>query len=458
MQFGRSAHVTSVFTRAPPYPRSLANFRFKPAKPMRTSRHNFLQVVSVLALFSARAHAQQGMPLAAAEEGPTLAATAGANDNRSAVVFNPDAGLYYSVDAGCRRYPVDTYSESGAFLGTTEQGFDYRGAWWNPATHQLEGNGYLDAGLFAQTLSPASQLPTGTGTVLLKAAQPDAHSVGAFDPEAKEIIYYHDGSVSRYSRSNNSRRAVRHIKELPTGLGDLNANSIVYTGFAGHEWGVYDHAHRRLLFINKRTGTYSGFCQLPPSAPARTLFGMSYANGYFWLFDAPDNPGMWRSYRVFPPAIDPEIPAVTQAVTETASHDELIAQAVTAVEQLMAELALAAEVEALSAVEPSSAPLVAEVPDVAASVSLRSVEEAGADVVNIYPVPANEWLRVELSAGSALKSARVLDLAGRVVPAPATRTSEHGLQLNVGALPTGSYALEALNTTGAVRRTFMVVH
>lgn len=423
---------------------------------MRTSRHNFLQVVSVLALFSARVHAQQGMPLAVAEEGPTLTATAGANDNRSAVVFNPEAGLYYSVDAGCKRYPMDTYSANAALLGTTEQGFDYRGAWWNPATRQLEGNGYLDAGLFAQTLDPASQLPTGTGTVLLKAAQPTAHSVGAFDPEAKEVIYYHDGSVSRYSRSNNSRRAVRHIKELPTGTGDLNANSIVYTGFVGYEWGVYDHAHRRLLFIDKRTGTYSGYCQLPPTAPARTLFGMSYANGYFWLFDAPNNPGVWRSYRVFPPPVEVEATLAEEVLPVVKIPDDMIMQAATAVEQVMIQAALAAQAEADAAAERASDLSIAAVSAETVSLITRNAQEVDVEGVSIYPVPASEWLRVELSAGATLKSARVLDLAGRVVPAPVTRTGEHGLQLSVAALPTGRYALEVLDGMGAVRRAFTV--
>ena len=420
---------------------------------MRTSRHNFWQVVPVLTLLSAHAHAQQGMPLAVAEEGPTLAATAGANDNRSAVVFNPEAGLYYSVDAGCKRYPMDTYSADGAFLGTTEQGFDYRGAWWNPATHQLEGNGYLDAGLFVQTLDPASQLPTGTGTMLLKSAQPTAHSVGAFDPEANEIIYYHDGSVSRYSRSNNSRRAVRHIKELPTGKGDLNANSIVYTGFVGYEWGVYDHAHRRLLFINKRTGTYSGYCQLPPSAPVRTLFGMSYANGYFWLFDAPNNPGVWRSYRVFPPPVEAESPIEEEVMPVVTMQDDMILQAATAVEQLMFLAALAAQTEADADTERASD---LSVSDETEPMTIRSAQEVHVEGASIYPVPASEWLRVESPGGAMLKSARVLDLAGGVVPAPVIRTGEHGLQLSVGALPTGSYLLEVLDGTGAVRRAFTV--
>ena len=82
--------------------------------------------------------------------------------------------------------------------------------------------------------------------------------------------------------------------------------------------------------------------------------------------------------------------------------------------------------------------------------------EDDAEGVSIYPVPASEWLRVELPAGAPLKSARVLDLAGRVVPAPVTRTGERGLQISVAALPTGTYALDMLDGMRAVRRTFTV--
>ena len=110
---------------------------------MRTPRYAVLLAASVLALSGTRA--QTIVPLAEAVEGPTLAASAGANDNRCAVVYNPEAALYYSLDAGCMRYPVDTYDERGTYVGSVEQGFDYRGAWWDPVTNRLEGNGHAEA-------------------------------------------------------------------------------------------------------------------------------------------------------------------------------------------------------------------------------------------------------------------------------------------------------------------------
>ena len=261
---------------------------------------NALWMSAALSMTITRLAAQGSAPLAEAEEGPVLQATAGANDNRCAVVYNPEAGLYYSIDAGCKRYPVDTYDEEGTLLATAEQGFDYRGAWWNPATGQLEGNGYKEGGLFVQALD-AAQRPLGEGREVLGVAQPDDNAVGTLDPEANEVIYYHAGMVYRYARTNNASVAIVPITGLPAAFEDLNDNTVAYTGIAGYEWALYDHVRRRVLFVDKRTGAYAGACQLPESAPARTSFGMSWANGKFWLFDAPTNPGTWRSYGVSAP-------------------------------------------------------------------------------------------------------------------------------------------------------------
>ena len=134
-------------------------------------------------------------------------------------------------------------------------------------------------------------------------------------------------------------------------------------------------------------------------------------------------------------------------------QDDMILQAATAVEQLMFLAALAAQTEADADTERASD---LSVSDETEPMTIRSAQEVHVEGASIYPVPASEWLRVESPGGAMLKSARVLDLAGGVVPAPVIRTGEHGLQLSVGALPTGSYLLEVLDGTGAVRRTFTV--
>jgi hypothetical protein len=257
-----------------------------------------VQFLFLLAMSAPQGLAQLCTPLTNATPGPTLLTTAGGNDNRSAVAFHPDAQLYYSLDAGSPGYPADTYDAEGNYLTSIAQGFDYRGAWWNPATGQLEGNGYLDLGIFVQNLDAVTHYPTGTGTVILFSAQPDAQSVGALDPEADEIVHYFNGSIHRYARATNASLGTIAVTGLPVSTSSLNSNSIAFTGCEGYEFGLYDFTNRQVLFVDKSTGAYSGFCQLPQDAPQRAMFGMSYSNGYFWLFDAPPNPGTWRSYRV----------------------------------------------------------------------------------------------------------------------------------------------------------------
>lgn len=245
---------------------------------------SFLATTRLPAQCSALENAVQGLSLAAS----------GGTNNRSGLVYNPLANLYYSVNAGSSSYPVDTYNESGSLLASVAQGFDYRGAWWNPALNLFEGNGFNDLGIFVHTLEAGTAYPTGTGTVIFTAAQPNSQSIGALDYDNNEIIYFDQGYIHRYSRNTNQFLGQYLIGDLPLPLTDINNNSVVYTGCAGYEIGIYDYVNRRVLFVNKATGKYSDASQLPGSAPQRSSFGMSYANDLFWLFDA----GNWYSYQV----------------------------------------------------------------------------------------------------------------------------------------------------------------
>lgn len=229
-----------------------------------------------------------------AVQGLSLTASGGGTNNRYGLVYNPLAKLYYSVNAGSSNYPVDTYNESGSLLASVTQGFDYRGAWWNPALNLFEGNGFNELGIFVHTLEAGTAYPTGTGVTVFTAAQPNAQSIGALDYDSNEIIYFDQGYIHRYSRNTNQFLGQYLIGDLPVPLTDINNNSVVYTGCTGYEIGLYDYVNRRVLFVNKTTGKYSGASQLPGSAPQRSSFGMSYANNLFWLFDA----GNWYSYQI----------------------------------------------------------------------------------------------------------------------------------------------------------------
>ena len=226
--------------------------------------------------------------------GMTLNGSSGGTNNRSGMVYNPSARLYYSVNAGNANYPSDTYNAAGVLLDSTAQGFDYRGAWWNPAAGQFEGNGFSAFGIFVQTLTAGTSYPSGTGATIFTANQPDVQSVGDLDYDSEEIIYYFNGFIHRYSRAANAFLGQYLITNLPVPLSEINSNTVVYTGCEGHEIGIYNHTNRRLLFVNKATGEYSGASQLPQTAPQRASFGVSYANNLLWIF----NTGVWNSYQV----------------------------------------------------------------------------------------------------------------------------------------------------------------
>lgn len=215
--------------------------------------------------------------------------------NRSALVFNPNASLYYSVNAGRSNYLVDVFNESQEFLTSVIQGFDYRGAWWNPELNTFEGNGFGDSGIFSNVLASGTSFPTGNGTVIFEANQPNDQSVGDLDYSNNEIVYYHNGFIHRYSRVNNQFLGQFAVLDVPE-IQNLNGNTIVYTGCAGKEFALYDFVDKKVLFVDRSSGNIAGSSQLPPTAPARSTFGMSYANGYFWLFDGANL--TWRGYRV----------------------------------------------------------------------------------------------------------------------------------------------------------------
>jgi len=233
----------------------------------------------------------QCTPAASTIQSMTLTATP-QTENRSGLAFNPLLGLYYSVNAGSAGYPIDTYDETGILVSTVTSGFDYRGAWWDPVGQRLLGNGYNNLGIFEQSLDPVTGFPLGAGTVVLASNQPDAQSIGDLDPDASEIIYFFDGSIHRFAAATHAALGTIAITGLPVAFSSINSNTIMYIGCQGHEYGLYDYSNRRVLYVNKATGAYSGSTQLPANAPARSSFGLSYANGKVWLFEA----GQWLGY------------------------------------------------------------------------------------------------------------------------------------------------------------------
>lgn len=135
--------------------------------------------------------------------GLTLQCDPGNYIHKSAVAYHPGFNLYYSVEAGDFTFPLETFDgTTGAHLATVQSGFDSRGMWWNAGTNQLLANGYGSGGIYSQNLDGITGYALGTGNTVFSVAQPDDQSVGAFNHNDNEIVYYFSGQYYRYNATN----------------------------------------------------------------------------------------------------------------------------------------------------------------------------------------------------------------------------------------------------------------
>lgn len=209
--------------------------------------------------------------------------------NASAVVWNPDKHVYYSVIAGNADFPLETFSQSGNVQYTGTAGVDSRGLWYNSSTAKLEGNGYGDVGYFSCNLN-ASGEPRSPEVTYSGQNQPDGNSVAAFD--GKKLYYYYEGKIYSYSTKGKTGKSFE-LKSLPAGTSVLNATTVVYTGRKGEEFGLLDYDAKRVYLVDKK-GNYKASVILPSSAVTHDMFRFSFANGKIWLYDVDTR--SWTSY------------------------------------------------------------------------------------------------------------------------------------------------------------------
>ncbi|MGI4865246.1 MAG: T9SS type A sorting domain-containing protein [Janthinobacterium lividum] len=259
---------------------------------------NLLLVGCAFLLHSTLGRAQCAI-LPVATAGPLTLAPAGTAPNPMAMVYNPGRQLYYCFFGGSAAYSVDVWNTFGTRLASVMPlGYDYRGAWWNPTTSQLEGNGFDNASIVAKPINTNGYPVATTVTTIFAAGNSlSSQNVGAYDPVNNEIIYYSAGTIKRVNRATNATLASTAVTGLPVAFSALNANVVLYTGCMGKEYGLYDATNKAVYFVARATSAYVGTCQLPATAPGNASFGVSYANGLLFLFDYSTR--IWSSYNLF---------------------------------------------------------------------------------------------------------------------------------------------------------------
>jgi hypothetical protein len=216
--------------------------------------------------------------------------------NGSSVVYNPDAQLYYTIIAGNTSYPLEVFDTKGNSVYETKTGRDMRGLWWNSKAGTLEGNCYDDGGIISYPLDGQS-FPSKGEQTLFKGAdhQPDVHSCGVYDSKKKQILYFYEGNIYAFKRSNGEFS--KSISLSISNLENMNATTLMYTGVKKMEVGLLDYMNGKVYLYNIKTGEKTATITLPDHVITFSLFRVSYANNHVFIYDADKR--VWSGFQIF---------------------------------------------------------------------------------------------------------------------------------------------------------------
>jgi hypothetical protein len=218
----------------------------------------------------------------------------GGDGYKTAVAYNPDDSIYYSINAGATT-ANEYFDASGTYLGDNID-TDYRGLWYNSSISAIEGNTWQDYFLIDSLLSDGSYAGSNASP-FATSFMPETQSVGAFDYDDNVIYFYSNGLI--YSRSRVDGTQIDSI--AITGISNfatISSKTIIYTGCANGELGIFDVSTKTLHIINKVTGAVTTSIAFPTGSPTLTSFWQfSFANELFWMYDATAN--NWIGYRIY---------------------------------------------------------------------------------------------------------------------------------------------------------------
>jgi hypothetical protein len=226
----------------------------------------------------------------------------------ASVVWHPLQKKYYAVMAGNEGYPLAVFDATGKRISDEDltASKDSRGLWYNPATKEINGNGYNETGWFKYALNKKG-IPDLANTIVEGLHQPTEQSVGAFNPLRKQVMFLKGSSVALYSmngdladeyvqinwgRKKADGKSEEESEETPS---DYNNTTVVYTGIKNAELGFLNTESKQIELYDFVSGFLTQKIKLPEDAPVESSFNFAYSNGIYWLFNI--GARTWYGYR-----------------------------------------------------------------------------------------------------------------------------------------------------------------
>ena len=343
----------------------------------------------------------------------------GGNFNKSALAFNPDEQMYYSNNAGGTQ-PNEYFDIDGNFLGSAAL-TDWRGLWYNTDSNAIEGNAW-GGNILMDTLTSTGAY-SGHEALSFVSNMPHAQSVGVFDEVDNVIYYYYADSLYSISRVDGTVLPTIAL----TGTSNLNSvvnYSIIYTGVAQNEIGLYSNTNKELYLFDKATGEYSSTIAFQATTLGTSSdWNYAFTNDIFWLYNGGIND--WVGYKIF-----------SECLTNQTTINPEICDGETYTSPLGINYTTA---QTFNEVFTTS-----EGCDSVVTINLTVNVCSGIDDIafknlNVYPNPSNGIINLNIT--EELSTIKLFDLTGKMVKTfdPSNR------QLNITEFTTGIYFLEVAN-------------
>ena len=216
--------------------------------------------------------------------------------NGLTVVYNPDNGYYYCIQAGNEGFPLEVFTSSGENIYATTAKKDVRGFWYNPKLKCFEGTIYM-CGRFKMYMD-ANGYPTNpdTTTSSMNFMAPNDQSLVICNPAKGEMYSYDNKYIHIYNQKTNKFKKKIALKKCPVPWDYVNPYGLFYTGHPNYEFGMYDIVNYQILFFNTK-GIYTESIQMPFTAPAIEWFRIGFANDRVFLYDGDKR--AWYGYKIF---------------------------------------------------------------------------------------------------------------------------------------------------------------
>ncbi len=216
--------------------------------------------------------------------------------NGLTVVYNPDNGYYYAIQAGNAGFPLEMFNSKGENIYSTTAKKDCRGFWYNPKLKCFEGTMYM-GGTFKMYLDgsgfPTNAIMLGNS---MDFVPPSEQVQTVCDVKKGEMYCYESGTIHVFNQKTNKKKKKITLKNCPVSWDYVNPYAMFFTGYKNYEFGLYDVVNMKVLLFNAK-GVYTESVQMPFDVPQIEWFRLGFTNDRVFLYDGDYR--AWYGYKIF---------------------------------------------------------------------------------------------------------------------------------------------------------------